>query len=107
MPSAIYIFIIQIDLIDMQHNKLPHNKWILHCVEHWSKCNDDLMMFTAALPSSESSYLQLVHYYNTGTGMCENLLHMSPLCLRTNMLYYATLKWMNYVSGLLRQGKTS
>eukprot|EP00731_Ephydatia_muelleri_P000988 Em0001g988a len=29
----------QIDLIDMRH--LPHgnNKWILHCVDHWSKFN--------------------------------------------------------------------
>ena len=32
-------FISQIDLIDMRH--LPHGemKWILHCVDHWSKFN--------------------------------------------------------------------
>ena len=35
----------QIDLIDMRH--LPHgeNKWILHCIDHWSKFN-----FAYALP---------------------------------------------------------
>ena len=35
----VFTFVLQIDLIDMRH--LPHgnNKWILHCVDHWSKFN--------------------------------------------------------------------
>ena len=35
----VFNFVLQIDLIDMRH--LPHgnNKWILHCVDHWSKFN--------------------------------------------------------------------
>ena len=38
-PLKVFTFVLQIDFIDMRH--LPHgnNKWILHCVDHWSKFN--------------------------------------------------------------------
>lgn len=35
----------QIDLIDMRHLLHGENKWILHCIDHWSKFN-----FAYALP---------------------------------------------------------
>ena len=49
MQPALYLLLIQIDLIDMRH--LPHgeNKWILHCVDHWSKFN-----FAYALPKKSA-----------------------------------------------------
>ena len=70
-------FISQIDLIDMRH--LPHGemKWILHCVDHWSK-----FIFAYAIESKSAinvanvlnmqifSYFYLAYFTRT---MVENL----------------------------------
>ena len=46
----VFNFVLQIDFIDMRY--LPHgnNKWILYCVDHWSKFN-----FAYALDAKSAS----------------------------------------------------